>query len=41
MLRAKLDKYAILASPLFDLTPFNVFADDNQIIESGNDLEQL
>jgi hypothetical protein len=33
--------YANFVSPLFDLTPFHVFADDNQIIETDKNVDQL
>ena len=28
--------YAVYVSPLFDLTDFHAFADDNQVIETDN-----
>ena len=33
--------YAIFVSPLFDMTPFHAFADDNQIITSSHDINQI
>jgi hypothetical protein len=33
--------YAIFVSPLFDLTPFHAFADDNQIITCSHDINQV
>ena len=33
--------YAMFVSPLFDLTPFHVFADDNQVIASDKNVVQL
>ena len=33
--------YAIFVSPLFYLTPFHAFADDNQVIENDKNIDQL
>ena len=33
--------YAVYVSPLFDLTTFHAFADDNQIIETNENLARL
>ena len=33
--------YAIFVSPLFDLTPFHAFADDNQVITKNKKIEGL
>ena len=33
--------YAIFVSPLFNLTPFHAFADDNQVIETDKNIDPL
>ena len=33
--------YEVFVSPLFDITPFFAYADDNQIIEIDENLEKL
>ena len=33
--------YAIFISPLFDLTPFHAFADNNQVITKNKKIEGL